>query len=792
MCHSRNEKYSGFNGKIYFLQGFIMSKDRKEILETITTINRNGYLELFVTGTDNKLWYKSHKNGASVKEWSDWHNLGGGIASSSTVIHRNGYLELFATGTDNKLWYKSHKDGASAKEWSDWHDLGGGIASSSTVIHRNGYLELFATGKDNKLWYKSHKDGASAKEWSDWHDLGGGIASSSTVTHRNGYLELFVTGIDNKLWYKSHKDGASTKEWSDWHDLGDGIASSSTVIHRNGYLELFVTGTDNNLWYKFHKDGASAKEWSSWHDLGGGIASSSTVIHRNGYLELFVTGTDNNLWYKFHKDGASAKEWSGWHDLGGGIASSSAVIHRNGYLEIFVTGTDNKLWYKSHKDGASAKEWSSWYDLGNSISSTEVGEPKEQNSDFTIIETAKRGDFPVVEKTLENSQVDMMNNDEHSPLQPAAENRIKNEIKIHPSNKDLRNDLKGFKEDLDKFRGAANPNFEFNYNRALLPEPEVYKAIHLAAWYGDKLFLELLLSQSEVKFEEKTSLGENLLHCAAVNNQIEVIKYLIDERKIDVNALNDESESPLHYAAKYGHLDLAKLLLHKGCSLTLKDKAENNPAEIAQKNGYKELSLWLNKQEMLSSCERGEVENVKRLLPLLGEHAKSLVDEEKNNIFFIGLLNKHDSIIQFLLYDNNVLSVDSLLKAKNNKNEGLLHIAAKVYEVNFLGSFLSKFPQLDLNEKNNDGCTPLHLAIIHKLDNNIKSLLRHEAEIKNTSIFKFGDEAFSLNTVELIVAKGNVFALEQINAHNAYKLQINDILLWWAVKFNQLPVLKQP
>ncbi len=69
---------------------------------------------------------------------------------------------------------------------------------------------------------------------------------------------------------------------------------------------------------------------------------------------------------------------------------------------------------------------------------------------------------------------------------------------------------------------------------------------------------------------ERSGLGETVLHYLAVENQLDAVKFLVEEKKADVNSLNDFGDSPLSEAAELGHVELVKYLLQKGAKLKFK------------------------------------------------------------------------------------------------------------------------------------------------------------------------------------------------------------------------------
>lgn len=70
--------------------------------------------------------------------------------------------------------------------------------------------------------------------------------------------------------------------------------------------------------------------------------------------------------------------------------------------------------------------------------------------------------------------------------------------------------------------------------------------------------------------DERSGLGETVLHYLAVEDQLDAVKFLVEEKKAEVNTLNDFGDSPLSEAAELGHVELVKYLLEKGAMLKLK------------------------------------------------------------------------------------------------------------------------------------------------------------------------------------------------------------------------------
>jgi ankyrin repeat protein len=91
-----------------------------------------------------------------------------------------------------------------------------------------------------------------------------------------------------------------------------------------------------------------------------------------------------------------------------------------------------------------------------------------------------------------------------------------------------------------------------------------------------------LFKSNGVNIDETTQFGYGPLHIAAVNNQYEIIPYLISNLA-DVNEkTGDEyTDTPLHIACRKGYIDVARILLEKGADPNLKNTDKFTPLELA-------------------------------------------------------------------------------------------------------------------------------------------------------------------------------------------------------------------
>lgn len=85
------------------------------------------------------------------------------------------------------------------------------------------------------------------------------------------------------------------------------------------------------------------------------------------------------------------------------------------------------------------------------------------------------------------------------------------------------------------------------------------------------------------------------MHWAALFGLVDTAKILIDA-KSDINAQTKTGETPLHLSAEKGKIEMVKYLLECGAKTDIRDKGANGgatPYEAAKRSGQKEISELL-------------------------------------------------------------------------------------------------------------------------------------------------------------------------------------------------------
>ncbi|KNH04468.1 Ankyrin repeat domain-containing protein [Perkinsela sp. CCAP 1560/4] len=127
----------------------------------------------------------------------------------------------------------------------------------------------------------------------------------------------------------------------------------------------------------------------------------------------------------------------------------------------------------------------------------------------------------------------------------------------------------------------------------------------------DVLDIEQVLDDNVSFINCTNDQGHSMLHYAAANGHITVLKLLLSEKykaQLDLNTKNNEGNTPLHWAATNNHLNVITLLIEAGCDCNIQNATGNTPLAEIQDRGFDELELLLLEQdkgleEFMKQCE---------------------------------------------------------------------------------------------------------------------------------------------------------------------------------------------
>lgn len=84
-----------------------------------------------------------------------------------------------------------------------------------------------------------------------------------------------------------------------------------------------------------------------------------------------------------------------------------------------------------------------------------------------------------------------------------------------------------------------------------------------------------LLDAEPALINERTRLGETVLHYLTVENQLAAVSALVEDWQANINTLNDFGASPLSEATSLGYVELVKYLVSKGARLKVENQQDS-------------------------------------------------------------------------------------------------------------------------------------------------------------------------------------------------------------------------
>lgn len=272
--------------------------------------------------------------------------------------------------------------------------------------------------------------------------------------------------------------------------------------------------------------------------------------------------------------------------------------------------------------------------------------------------------------------------------------------------------------------------------------------LHLAAENNKVEEVERLLSLIDAKVDITDRYDRTPLHCAAIHNEgsshFDTIKLLLSNGA-QVNALNKEGKTPLHYAAQKACDKTIKLFLDFKADLNIKDSSDQFPIFEAIKAGNEEAVQLLldhgfdvNKVgakgstslHLAADCNEGNSHSsVIEILLKNGANANAQDNESNTPLHWLVRKSDVETVQLMLNFGANV-------RVENYDWEIPLFDAIRYFNPKILQLLIDNGSKV--NVLNDDGRTPLELACMsyHHQPDVIKCLVKNGAII-DASLIKY-------------------------------------------------------
>ena len=105
--------------------------------------------------------------------------------------------------------------------------------------------------------------------------------------------------------------------------------------------------------------------------------------------------------------------------------------------------------------------------------------------------------------------------------------------------------------------------------------------------YEEPELCKLLCERGDVDVDKgNQSGGATALHSAARHGSMECMRILLDAGKANVNAKDNYSDTPLHNAALWGHIEAATLLIERGAEINPLNRHNKTPLDLAHYDNH--------------------------------------------------------------------------------------------------------------------------------------------------------------------------------------------------------------
>jgi ankyrin repeat protein len=123
--------------------------------------------------------------------------------------------------------------------------------------------------------------------------------------------------------------------------------------------------------------------------------------------------------------------------------------------------------------------------------------------------------------------------------------------------------------------------------------------------YAEAVLLLLKGADPNIQNEED---GKTPLHIASLKGDMLLLEFLITHPQIDLNAIDDNSTTPVYNAVLNSQFDIAKLLIEKGAEINVPDNHRKTSVHVAAEKGNKtmlKLLVETNKADITASTDEG-------------------------------------------------------------------------------------------------------------------------------------------------------------------------------------------
>ncbi len=313
------------------------------------------------------------------------------------------------------------------------------------------------------------------------------------------------------------------------------------------------------------------------------------------------------------------------------------------------------------------------------------------------------------------------------------------------------------KNELSKIKDLLDKVVDINVRNE-----EGYTLLHYASLVGNRGILNMLFDRADaiwLENQKKKSILQRIFTRSS-------------DKRINLNAIGKDGQTPLHFVAYFGHKDVVEMLLKRGVNVNIQDGCGRTPLHLTAHKGHKDVVdilvkvgakvniKDLNRWTPLHYAVYWNHKDTVDLLLKRGANINAKTNYGKN-ILHIAIQERKTDIAEMLLnkgfdpkledinrkYPSYRIIINSIvnrikillgkridINAKTKNGRTLLHIAIEKGDIDMVKMLLKRGVKLDI--KNKSGCNPLQWAIILNNEDIFKIILKKVRNDYNDEIFK--------------------------------------------------------
>ena len=217
-----------------------------------------------------------------------------------------------------------------------------------------------------------------------------------------------------------------------------------------------------------------------------------------------------------------------------------------------------------------------------------------------------------------------------------------------------------------------------------------------------------------------------LLHIAALSGNIDTVKYFTEECKCDTDLVNKAGRTALFHACQNGNLEVVKYLVEVGhCQCSITDSSLNTPLHLAAQHDSLSVVQYLLEEKrtvdantknrkrntpLLEASYAGQLNIVKYLLENGYSCSPKAYGSNGYNCLHAACRKGHLNVARYFIGEYRM---DPSVSTGKEKCTNALHIASQ-YGHYLVVEYLVNRWKMDRNLPDQNGRTPIHLAVIHE------------------------------------------------------------------------------